>query len=366
MQRIVMHMDLDSFYAAVEEKRRPEIRGRPIVICVFSGRSADSGAVATANYRARGFGIKSGMPIAMAKRLADGETVFLRYDIDFYREVSDRIMGMLEEDCDVLEQASIDEAYLDVSRKSMGSWENAEQIAMAIKRKIRETEDLTCSIGIGPNKLMAKMAGKTKKPDGLTAVKDEDVGKFISGMDAGKIHGIGAKTAEALNSMGIRTAGDLAKFSPLALEQKFGKNKARLLQEKAQGRDESPVEERVPQQISRIGTLRQDTRDVDEIFEKLKELAAGLETRIRKKNVSFRTVSIIAIDTGLEMQTRSETIAETGDVNAALETAKSLLHKFLSDNPDRRLRRAGIRVSNLVYKKEQKSLGDFATRYFMR
>ncbi|MBI4170205.1 MAG: DNA polymerase IV, partial [Candidatus Aenigmarchaeota archaeon] len=250
MQRIIMHMDLDSFYASVEEKRNPDLAGKPIVICVFSGRSADSGAVATANYKARELGIKAGIPITAAKRLASDETVFLPNDIEYYREVSERIMELIEEDCDSLEQASVDEAYMDVTNKSLGMWENAEKIAKDIKNNIKEHERLTCSIGIGPNKLIAKMASKLKKPDGLTVIKDEDVYKFLENLEIRKIHGIGGKTAEILNSLGIKTAKDLAHFNPLLLEERIGKNKTKLLQEKAQGADNTPVEQKEAQQIS--------------------------------------------------------------------------------------------------------------------
>lgn len=366
MQRIIMHMDLDSFYASVEEKRNPDLAGKPVVICVFSGRSADSGAVATANYKARELGIKAGMPIVAAKGLASEDTVFLPNDIEYYRDVSERIMDLIEEDCDVLEQASIDEAYMDVTKKSFGIWENAKQIAENMKKKIIEHEGLTCSIGMGPNKLVAKMASKVKKPDGLTVIKDEDVGKFLENLDVRKIHGIGGKTADILNSLGIKTAKQLADFNPLTLEEKLGKNKAKLLQEKARGYDDSAVEQKEAQQLSRIGTLKEDTNDQEIIFAKISELAAGLKKKIQKKNATFRTVSIITIDTNLEMQTRSETIGQTDDTSLALATAKNLLRKLFDENPHKKLRRVGIRVSNLLYKKEQMSLGDFAARYFTR
>lgn len=366
MQRIILHMDLDSFYAAVEEKRNPSISGKPIVICVFSGRSSDSGAVATANYKARELGIKAGIPIVLAKKLANEETVFLPNDINYYREVSERIMELIEDECDALEQASVDEAYMDVTQKSNGTWENAQAIAQAIKQKIKDQEGLTCSIGIGPNKLVAKMASKVKKPDGLTMIKTDEVENFLENLDVRKLHGVGGKTTDALSSLGIKTAKELAHFSPLALEEKLGKNKTRLLQEKARGIDESPVEQKEAQQISRIGTLKEDTRDQEVIFEKIKELAQDMKRKVEKKKVFFRTIGIIAIDTGLETQTRSETMAETDDINIALLSASQLLAKFLEENPKKRLRRVGIRISNLLYKKEQTSLGDFAQRYFTR
>ena len=366
MQRIILHMDLDSFYASVEEKRKPETAGKPVVICAFSGRSADSGAVATANYRARELGIMAGISIKAARKLASAETAFLPNDIEHYRSVSERIMELLETECDALEQASVDEAYMDVTRKSGGSWENARAIAEKAKQKIMESEGLTCSIGIGPNKLVAKMASRAQKPDGLTLVRQEDVAQFMEPLDVRKIHGIGWKTAEILGSMGIKTAKQLAEFGAAELEKRFGKNKARALQQKAAGIDDSPVEQKEPQQVSRIGTLKDDTGDPEAVFSKLRELAESMERKIKSRDISFRTVSIIAVDTALETQTRSETIQQTEDMGAALRTARGLLETFLGENPGKRLRRVGIKVSNLARKKEQKSLGDFAERYFMR
>jgi len=366
MQRVVLHVDLDSFYASLEELRNPGVRGKAIVICVYSGRSADSGAVSTANYKARELGIKAGMPIVFAKRLAkDKDVVFLPNDIEYYRTVSERIMELLEDEADAIEQVSIDEAYLDVTKRSMDSWENAQKIAEEIKGRIKIREGLTCSVGIGPNKLIAKMASEYKKPDGLTVVRDSQVTDFLSNLPVSKIYGIGDKTTEALNSLGIRTARELANFDTVALERVFGRNKARLLQDKAKGIDESPVQQAEAQQISRIGTLKEDTDNLETIVEKLRELAADLSTRIEKEKVVFRTVSIIAIETDLKVQTKSETIQETDDEETLLGTARSLLERFLQENPGKKLRRVGIRVSHLAPKREKK-MPEGLDRYFNR
>ena len=152
-----MHIDLDSFYASIEEVRNPSIKGKPIVICVYSGRTENSGAVSTSNYSARKLGIKSGMPIILAKRIAmNKEVVFLPVDIEYYKEVSDSIMNLIEEESDILEQVSIDEAYIDVTEKTSGNWNKAIQVANTIKQKILSQEGLTASIGIASNKFVAK------------------------------------------------------------------------------------------------------------------------------------------------------------------------------------------------------------------
>jgi DNA polymerase IV (archaeal DinB-like DNA polymerase) len=354
-----MHMDLDSFYASAEELRHPEAKGKPVVICVFSGRTEESGAIATSNYLARKSGIRAGMPISQAKRLAPENTIFFSRDMEYYREISERVMDLLDDECDVIEQASIDEAYMDVTIKSNGLWESAETIAIWIKNKILEREGLTCSIGIGPNKLIAKMASRVKKPDGLTIITETQAGQFIENSKAKDIHGIGTKSLSILESMKIQSAKDLAQANPLELEERLGKNKARLFIEKAKGIDESPVEPRVAKQLSRIGTLKEDTRDIESIIAKLQDLLPELEGRLVKKDVKFKTVSIILINSKHEMQTRSKSISDTSDISAALSIARELLEKYLSEERDVMVRRIGLSVSNLTYSKEQKSLGDF-------
>src|SRR5579872_2760889 len=167
-----MCLDLDYFYAQVEEIRNPSLREKPVVICVFSGRSEDSGAVSTSNYVARKLGVKSGIPITFAKKMLSShpESVFLPMDHDYYELVSDRVMSILRRCGSAYEQASIDEAYLDIGEESRGSFAFARELGQKIKDDIFQKEKLTCSIGIGSNKLLAKMAVDVKKPDGLTVI----------------------------------------------------------------------------------------------------------------------------------------------------------------------------------------------------
>ncbi len=355
--RIILHIDLDSFYASLEEQRKPELRGKAVVICMFSGRG-ESGAIATANYKARELGIKAGMPIVFAKRLG-ADAIFLPADLEYYRSESAKIMEIFQGYADNFQQVSIDEAYLDVS--SCGSFEQAEEIAMKIKSDIRRME-LTCSVGIAPNKLVAKMASRFKKPDGLTVVEEKEVRKFLNPMPVEKLHGIGGKTAEALGEMGIKTSEELAKADLKKLESVFGKNKAKLLKEKAEGVDDSPVTGQLAKQLSRIGTLKKDTADFTEIYGKIEQLAGEMHKKILKRKVLFRTVSIIIIGANLEMQTKSKTINETNKLEDILEIARALLREFL-DESDNKVRRAGIRVSNLVYEEQkerkERSLQEF-------
>ncbi|KYC46331.1 MAG: DNA polymerase IV [Candidatus Methanofastidiosum methylothiophilum] len=360
MARIILHVDLDSFYASVEENRDNKIRGKPIVICVYSGRNDNSGAVSTSNYKARELGIKAGMPIILAKRIAKGkDVVFLPVDMEYYREVSERIMDLLEEESNIIEQVSIDEAYLDVTKSSEGNWDKAIQIANKIKDKIKSQENLTVSIGIASNKFVAKMASDFQKPNGLTLVKEEEKIRFLQNLKVSKLHGIGEKTTKLLSEIGIETARDLSLYELKELEEVFGKNKAKLLHDKSLGIDDSPVEPREKKQLSRIGTLKDDTNDKDIIYQKLLELSKDMDQRIIKNNVSFRTVSLITIDTELKTQTKSETIPQTKDIQKVISISKRLLEDYLEENPDKKLRRVGIRISNLEFSRSQKTLDEF-------
>ena len=364
MSRIILHVDMDSFYASVEELRNPEIRGKAIVTCMFSGRTEDSGAVSAANYKARELGIHSGMPIRVAKRLAKGkDVIFLPSDREYYWSVSEKVMNILRKEADAFEQVSVDEAYLDVSKKAKGSWERAQKIAESIKREIKEKEGLTCSIGIGPNKLVAKMASKKQKPDGLTLVKDTEVKRFFGALPASKLFGVGPKTARELEGLGIKTAKELAHFDLKILEEKFGNNRARDLRETALGMDESPVEERQAQQISRMATLPKDSDSPDEIFQKIQELAKDIEEELKESKLNYKTISIIGIDTHLQMRTRSRTTIDSASLEKNLDIAKELIESYLEENPGK-LRRIGIRVSGLSRKgkpemKAQRTLGEF-------
>ena len=358
--RIIICIDLDSFYASLEERRNPELKGKAIAVCVYSGRTKDSGAVATANYKAREFGIKAGIPISIAKGMdKEKVVVFLPVDMDYYRDVSEKIMNLMRTYADKFEQISIDEAYLDVTQRCKGSFGNAKKIAIEVKKIVFEKEGLTCTAGIGENKLIAKMASGIKKPNGLTMVMPRDSQKFIWSFELRKLHGVGVQTEKILKEMGVSSVKALALADLGKLKQAFGGNKALLLHNKALGIDDEEVEYSEKQQLSKMGTLKQDTRDLGEIMEKIGELAAVLEKRIKKQDVFFRNVAIIAITPGLQMYTKSKTLPGLSDsIQVAKETARELMEFFLEENPEIILKRCGIRVSGFE-KKKQKTLGEF-------
>jgi DNA polymerase IV (DinB-like DNA polymerase) len=300
------------------------------------------------------------MPIAFAKKIArDHDVVFLPVDKDYYSDISERVMNVLAEEADAIEQVSVDEAYLDVTKRTDGSWSAAAEIAEKIKTRIKEQEHLTCSVGVGPNKFIAKMAAGVRKPDGLTIVKEEDIAGFLRDIPVAKLHGIGPKTAEGLEELGITSTPQLAAYDIERLKKVFGVSRAQYLHGISQGIDDSPVEEKESTQSSRMGTLPEDSRDAEAVYDKVLELSADLAERISEMKIRFRTVSIIAVDTGLSMHTKSATIPATGELLTALPTAKKLLETFLEENPDVVLRRVGIRVSNFKEDGGQKTLAEF-------
>ena len=190
--RIIIHADFDYFYAQCEEIRKPQLRTVPIAVCVFSDRGGDSGAIATANYTARNYGVKSGMSITIAKRKLESvpESVFLPTDFNYYSDMSQKAMDIMSEFADIFEYVGKDEAYLDITAKSKESFDHAAHIGQQIKNTIREGTKLTCSVGITPNKLISKIASDFKKPDGLTVVRPENVSTFLEPLKIRDVPGI--------------------------------------------------------------------------------------------------------------------------------------------------------------------------------
>ena len=361
MARVVGHVDLDYFYAQVEEVENPLIKERPVAVCVFSGRTEDSGVVSTANYRAREFGVKSGMPIAAAKKRLEGkDPVIIRMNVSKYEAVSQRIMGIVGARVDVLEQAGIDEAFFDLTSRSGGNFDSAARTAKEIKDAILREELLTCSIGIGRSKVVAKLASDSSKPGGLLVVPPGSTSSFLGDLDVGRLYGVGPKTAGTLEGLGIKTVAQLAGASVERLEDSFGRKFATYLHQAANGEDDDPVREnQEPVQFSRIITLKEDTTDPDEAIEQLAEAMQSLASKLASRGTSFRTLSAIAILTDLSTKTRSKTLeTPVGDLMAVKNTLTDLFAQ-LSETTDREFRRVGVRVSDLSASSGQSSLSDY-------
>lgn len=356
--RIILHVDMDYFFAQCEEREHPELKGRPVVICVYSGRGGDSGAVSTSNYEARKSGIKAGIPISRAKKL-NPDAVFLPVNMELYRSISDDIMEILRGFSDTVEQESIDEAFCDITGK-VADFDEAKKLAVQIKDTIRKNVGLTCSIGIASNKLVAKIASDFKKPDGLTIVKPEEVRQFLGPLKVTDLIGVGKKTGERLNELGINTIGDMSKLSMEALVMEFGHARGEWLKQASQGMDASPVQEREgTEQIGRIITLKEDTFDLKVILDAVDRLSIEVFKKLEERKLSFRSVTFIGISTDFKTHTKSRTLgAPARDTGTISTVAKDLARDFLDANPAA-LRRVGIRVANFTAEKVQMTLGEF-------
>jgi DNA polymerase IV (DinB-like DNA polymerase) len=358
-----MHVDLDYFYAQCEENVNTAIRGRPVVVCVYSGRTDESGAVSTCNYEARKFGVHAGIPIVRAKKLLleRADSVFIPMNRPLYQEISDRIMEALRTESDSFEKTGIDEAYLDVTVRTGGSFEEAKELASEIKSLISQQEHITCSIGIAPNKVVAKIASDYRKPDGLTVVKREDVEGFIAPLLVSKIPGVGKKSEEKLAELHVTSVNDLAAVSSGVLVEAFGKSLGGYLYRVARGEDDEPVKEREqPTQFSRIATLKQNTRELQKILGMLEELATSVANRLNERKMVCRSVSVIAILVDLRIHSRSKTLeSATADVNVIKQASNELVQQFLQSMPDALLRRVGIRLSMLSKLSGQTDISKF-------
>ncbi len=345
-----MLVDLDYFYAQCEERRNPSIRGKPVVVSVYSGRTEDSGVVSTANYLAREYGVRSGIPISVAKnRLKGVDAVFLPVDHVFYDEVSEKVMMVLRGYVDRFERVGIDEAYLDVTERAKGDFGTATEIARSIKEEVHTQLGLTCSIGIGPNKLVAKIAADVNKPDGLTVVKPKALQEFLHPLPVGSLIGVGRKTEDKLRALGMSTIGDLAQSNGKTLVDVFGQKLGSYFHKAANGIDSTPVQERGEAlSISRISTLREDTHDLKAVVELSERLCDEIHSRLVEANLSFMSITAIAITRDLTIHTKSKTLdGQTDRIEVLRGTATQLFGKLL-DEWELPLRRAGVRVSGLT------------------
>jgi DNA polymerase IV (archaeal DinB-like DNA polymerase) len=360
LSRIIGHLDLDYFYAQVEEVEKPSLKHTPVLVCVFSGRTEESGVVSTANYKAREYGVRSGMPITLAKHRLNGvEAAFIPMVHEKYEAYSDRVMEVLRAEVDVMEQAGIDEAFFDVTKRTRGDYNAASSAALELKRRVFNEEKLTCSIGLGPNKVVAKIASDFKKPDGLTIVRSGEVTTFLSPLPVDKISGVGPKTARLLEENGIKTIPDLASAKAEKLEDLFGRRLAVYLHNASNGIDDEPVVDRGgASQLSRIITLKHDTHDLEQIVDELLPALRDAHEKLVSRSLFFRNVSAIGILRDLSLHTRSKTLETPSNDPSVLEReVRELFAELLLDVGG--LRRAGVRMGELEDMIDQRSLTEF-------
>jgi len=320
---MILHIDMDAFYASVEQLDNPWLKGK----CVIVGGTSNRGVVSASSYEARRFGVRSAMPIFQARQnCPDG--VFIPPRMVRYKEVSKKIMAILREFSPQVEVVSIDEAYMDIAggQRLHG---NPEMVAMDIKNEIREKLGLTCSVGVAPGKFLAKVASDMDKPDGLTIIRPQEVHQFIESLPVQKVPGVGKKTFLRLESMGIKTLGDVNKFPAKMLLDRLGKFGHRLT-ELASGRDHSTVTPWSPHKsVSSEQTLGQDTRDKKLLHKYLLKQSEEIARQLRKANFRARTITLKLKHADFKQFTRSKTISTpTRSSETIYQHAASLLDNY--------------------------------------
>ncbi len=338
----IIHFDMDAFYPAVEVLDNPALKGKPVIV----GGTKERGVVSSASYEARVFGVHSAQPIAAAVRLCPN-AVFLRGRMDRYREVSKRIFEIFERFTPLVEPLSIDEAFLDVtgSRRLLGE---PVEIARAVKRMVLAEIGLTVSAGVAPSKFVAKIASDMDKPDGLTVVPPNEVRSFLDPLPIQKMWGVGKVTRESLGRLNIHTFKDLRRFDPDFLERRFGKNGVRM-HRLSMGEDDRDV---VPDhEVKSVGNERTFTRDITELEDARKALL-GLATqvgrRVRRKNITGKTVSLKVKYHDFKQITRAKTLAgHTDDGLELYGAACELLGK--TEVAKRPVPLLGISLSHLCF-----------------
>jgi len=348
--RVVFHIDFDYFYAQCEETRSPELKSKPVCVCVFSDRGGDSGAIATANYTARKYGVKSGIPITFAKKRLEkrDDAVFLPVDFDFYSEISEKAMQIMKDNADIFEYVGRDEAYLDVTDRVEGDFKKATHLAQQIKNIIRDKIKLSCSIGISPNKLISKIASDFQKPDGLTVVSSDKVEAFLDGLKIRSIPGIGKKTENTFLEMKLETIQDLKKIDIFTLNKYFGRKTGSYIYNAVRGIDNAPVKEREDRiQYSKITTLKKDSKDYEFLSENILELCKDVHDIVKKNNQMFKSVGIHFVQSDLSNKSKSRMLRNPTSRIEELEKAADQLLKEALENQTITIRRLGVKVSEL-------------------
>ena len=340
--RRILHCDMDCFYAQVHMRDDPSLRGRPVVI---GGNPQGRGVVAAASYEAREFGVRSAMPAAQAVRRCP-QAVFLKPDFPRYRAESEKIFDILRTFTPVIQPASLDEAYLDVS-EHYEPWQTATRLAQEIRRRVLDERRLTVSVGVGPNRLIAKIASDYHKPDGLTVVRPTQVRRFLDPLPVRRLHGVGPATEARLEHLGVKTVADLRRQSLETLEARFGRH-GRVLWEFARGIDERPVRtHRERKSLGHEHTYAQDLVGLPPMDAELERLAEQVAEGLAKRQLSARTITVKVRYPDFTTLTRSRTFPEpVVGVEPIARTAKALLRQTEA-GASQNVRLLGVTASGL-------------------
>jgi nucleotidyltransferase/DNA polymerase involved in DNA repair len=359
VSRTILHVDMDAFYTSVEQRDHPEYRGKPVIVGADPKLGRGRGVVAAASYEARRFGVHSAMPIGRAYR-ACPQAIYLRPDMRRYGEISERIMDVLASYSDRVEPLSIDEAFVDASAICLPS--KGRLLASEIKENIWRQEELRASIGVAPNKFLAKIASDLEKPDGLVVVAPGEELSFLRDLPVERLWGVGPKTAAELHRASFRRISDLwdvssddPRLARIGLANRHGEHILTL----SRGLDERPV---VPhheaKSIGHETTFEEDVADTDRIRKTLLSLADAVAVRLRSHDVRGQTVTLKFRDRDFVTETRSQTLRESTDDGIAIyETALALLRRL--ETRGRKVRLLGISLSNLRSARDPRQLSLF-------
>jgi DNA polymerase IV (DinB-like DNA polymerase) len=354
-QRIIMHIDMDSFFASVEVRENPPLKGKPVVVGADPKEGTGRGVVSTCSYEARKYGVRSAMPVSTAYRLCP-ECIFLPVNMQLYKKTSANVMNIMREYSDKFQQVSIDEAYLDIS--PVGSYEDAESVGREIKERIFQAEGLTCSVGIGPGKVIAKIASGMNKPAGITVVRPDGIRDFLDPLPVDSIPGIGKKTKLKLEKHGIITIKDLLGCDIQELKDAFGKHGI-MMHRLARGIDDSEVREKEGQKsIGKQITYPEDVSDTSVLISDLSNLCENVQTRLELRGYSCRTVTVKIRYAGFIDRSKADTFLHpTVDLAVIYEKAKEIFSDLYDERPVRSL---GVSLSGFdSAKSRQSTLSDF-------
>ena len=337
----ILHVDMDAFYASVEVVKDPTLAGKPVVV----GGQGNRGVVTSASYEAREFGVKSAMPIVTARRLCP-HAVYLSNDFDAYLDYSERIREVFTSFTPLVEPLSLDEAFLDVSG-SVKLFGPPEEIGRQIKRAVTGL-GLTCTVGIAPNKFLAKLASTRAKPDGLLFISPEEVTGWLHPLPVTALWGVGEQTGEALRRLGLKTVGDVARLSRRTLERAIGDAAGAHLHALANGRDDREVTpHEAAKSVGSENTYERDLDDTQHLLREILRLADRTAGRLRSKRLCGRTVTLKVRFSNFRTITRSKTLEEAVDTGAEIyATAKALYEKLDPERP--RIRLLGVSMSGLA------------------
>ena len=345
--RKIIHIDMDAFFASVEQRDFPEYKGKPVIV---GGSPNSRGVVSTASYEARKVGVHSAMPTSQAYRLCP-QGIFVHPRFEVYKEVSVQVREIFHEYTDLVEPLSLDEAYLDVTENKVEN-PSATLIAMEIQRKVKEATQLTCSAGVSYNKFLAKVASGFKKPAGLTLITPEKALEFIHSLPIGKFYGVGSATEKKMKELGIHSGAELAQLTEMDLVHHFGKAGHYYFQI-AHGIDEREVKpDRVRKSVGAENTFATDISDIDDMKDRLVEVADTVERRLKRINTAGRTLTLKVRYSNFEICSRSLTLAH--DIQSSdemLDIANALLDQ--TEVNQRPVRLLGISISNLSIGREE-------------